>query len=111
MWSGLRHIIATEHSSLPHVIVTAAIVAASFALGLRIGEWRWIILALGLVWSAEALNTAIERLADAVSVETNDRLRFAKDTAAWGVFVAILTSALIVVTVFAPRLLWLFEIH
>ena len=67
-------------------------------------EWRWIILALGLVWSAEALNTAIERLSDAVSVETNDRLRFAKDAAAWGVLVAILTSALIIVTVIAPRL-------
>jgi diacylglycerol kinase (ATP) len=64
---------------------------------------------LGLVWSAEALNTAIERLSDAVSVEMNDRLKFAKDTAAWGVFVAILTSTLIVLTVFVPRLLRLLD--
>jgi diacylglycerol kinase len=56
------------------------------------------------VWSAEALNTAIERLSDAVSVEMNERLKFAKDTAAWGVLVAILASALIVLTVFVPRL-------
>ena len=68
-------------------------------------EWRWLILAIALVWSAEALNTAIERLSDAVSVEMNERLKFAKDTAAWGVFVAIIGSALIVLTLFVPRLL------
>jgi diacylglycerol kinase len=34
----------------------------------------------------------------------NERLKFAKDTAAWGVLVAILASALIVLTVFVPRL-------
>jgi diacylglycerol kinase (ATP) len=68
-------------------------------------EWRWLILAMALVWSAEALNTAIERLSDAISVEMNERLRFAKDTAAWGVFVAIIASALIVLTVFAPRIM------
>lgn len=57
------------------------------------------------------MNTAIERLSDAISVEMNDRLKFAKDTAAWGVFVAIVASALIILTVFVPRILWLFEIH
>lgn len=93
---------------MPHVFVTLAVLASSFALKIRVNEWRWIILSLGLVWSAEALNTAIERLSDAVSVEMNDRLKFAKDTAAWGVFVAILTSALILLTVFVPRLIKLF---
>lgn len=84
-------------------------IVASFVLELKLEEWRWVILALALVWSAEALNTAIERLSDAVSVEWNDRLRFAKDTAAWGVFVAIFASALIILTVFVPRLMRLFE--
>ena len=93
------------------MVVTAAVIAVSFALKLSLSEWRWIILSLGLVWSAEALNTAIERLSDAVSMERKDQLRFAKDTAAWGVFVTILISALIILTVFVPRILWLSEIH
>jgi diacylglycerol kinase (ATP) len=74
-------------------------------------EWRWLILAIALVWSAEALNTAIERLSDAISIEMNERLKFAKDTAAWGVFVAIIAASLIVLTVFVPRILRLYEIH
>ena len=44
-------------------------------------------------------------------MERKDQLRFAKDTAAWGVFVTILISALIILTVFVPRILWLYEIH
>ena len=87
------------------MLVVLAVIAASISLKLKLEEWRWIILALALVWSAEALNTAIERLSDAVSVEWNERLRFAKDTAAWGVFVAIIACALILLTVFVPRVL------
>ena len=83
--------------------MTLAVLAAAILLRLRMEEWRWLILAVALVWSAEALNTAIERLSDAISVEMNERLRFAKDTAAWAVFVAIIASAVIVLTVFVPR--------
>jgi diacylglycerol kinase len=85
------------------------VIVAAILLRVRLEEWRWLILAVALVWSAEALNTAIERLSDAISVEMNDRLRFAKDTAAWGVSVAIIAAALIVLTVFVPRVLRLIE--
>ena len=30
-------------------------------------EWCWIVLAIAIVWTAEALNTAFEFLADAAS--------------------------------------------
>ena len=80
-------------------------IVAAILLRLKMEEWRWLILAMALVWSAEALNTAIERLSDAISVEMNERLKFAKDTAAWGVFVAIAAAALIVLTVFVPRIM------
>lgn len=96
---------ATEHSSLWHALVTIAVLAAAIALRVRLEEWRWLILAVALVWSAEALNTAIERLSDAISVEMNERLKFAKDTAAWGVFVAIIGATLIVLTVLVPHIL------
>jgi diacylglycerol kinase len=56
------------------------------------------------VWVAEGFNTAIERLADAISIERNDHIRFAKDVAAGAVLVALVAAALIVLTVFGPRL-------
>jgi len=48
------------------------VLAASVYFRLSPDEWRWIILAIALVWLAEALNTAIERLADAITIEPNE---------------------------------------
>ena len=65
-------------------------------------------MAIAIVWLAEALNTAIERLSDAVTLEPNDNIRFAKDVAAGAVLVAAVTSALIGLTIFVPHTLRLF---
>ena len=79
-------------------------VLAGIYFRLSADEWRWIILAIALVWLAEAFNTAIERLGDAITHEHNDYLKFAKDVAAGAVLVASITSALIGLTVFIPHI-------
>ena len=91
-----------------HAAATIAVILTSVSLHLTLSEWRWTILAIALVWLAEALNTAIERMSDAVSLEPNEKIGFAKDVAAGSVLVAALASALIGLTIFVPRLLALF---
>ena len=54
---------------------------------------------------AEALNTAVEFLADEVTLERRERIGQAKDVAAFGVLVAAVGAAAVGVLVFAPRLL------
>ena len=78
--------------------------AAAIFFRLTADEWRWIILAIALVWLAEALNTAIERLADAVTLEPNDNIGIAKDVAAGAVLAAAAFSVVIGLTIFLPRL-------
>ena len=68
------------------------------------GEWLWIILAIGIVWYSEAVNTAIERLADAVTLDQNPNIKVAKDCAAAGVLIAALVAALIGLIIFVPRI-------
>ena len=82
--------------------------AAAIVFRLSSDEWRWIILAIALVWVAEAFNTAIERLADAVTVEPNANIGYAKDVAAGAVLVAAAVSAVIGLTIFIPHITWLF---
>ena len=67
-----------------------------------------MILAIALVWLAEAFNTAIERLGDAVTLERNEFIKFAKDVSGGAVLVAAVTSTLIGLTIFLPRLIHLF---
>jgi diacylglycerol kinase (ATP) len=54
---------------------------------------------------AEALNTAIERLADAVTLEPNENIGYAKDVAAGAVLAASIISVVIGLTIFLPRLI------
>ena len=95
---------ATEHNGWLHAAATLVVIALSILLRLSLSEWRWIILAIVLVWLAEALNTAVERLADAITIEPNEQISFAKDVAAGSVLVAAIGSAAIGLTVFVPRL-------
>ena len=78
--------------------------AAAIFFRLTADEWRWIIFAIALVWLAEALNTAIERLADAVTLEPNDNIGIAKDVAAGAVLAAAAFSAVIGLMIFLPHL-------
>jgi diacylglycerol kinase (ATP) len=101
----LRHFAANEHNGWIHAVTTVAVLLASIAFQLSLGEWRWIILAISLVWLAEGFNTAIERLADAITVEQNENIAYAKDVAAGAVLSAAVFATLIGLTVFVPRAL------
>jgi len=57
-----------------------------------------------LVWVTEALNTALEHLADVVSPEANPLVGAAKDAAAGAVLLAAIASVAIGAIVFAPPL-------
>ena len=67
-------------------------------------EWLALILAIGLVLSAEALNTAIERMVDRVEPQWHPAARDAKDLAAAGVLIASVFSFIVGVILFGPRL-------
>lgn len=79
-------------------------VIAGFSLGLSRTEWAPLTVAIALVWIAEALNTAIEFLADEISTEHRERIGKAKDVAAFGVLVAAMAAAVIGCLVFLPYL-------
>ena len=102
---GLRTLIATEHNARVHLLLTGGVVVVGLALGLTSEDWRWAVLAIALVWMAEAFNTAIERLGDAVSTKHDARIGAAKDVAAGAVLLASSAAAIIGVSIFLPYLL------
>jgi diacylglycerol kinase (ATP) len=81
------------------------VVAASAFVGLSAEEWRWVVLAIALVLLAEAFNTAVERLGDAITIEPHPLIEFAKNIAAGAVLVAAVTAILIGLSIFLPRLI------
>ena len=105
---GLATLWREEPTTRFHAVTSVLTLAAALVLGLARWEWALIVLMIGLVWFAEAVNTAIERLADAVTLEHHPLIGKAKDVASTSVFLASLTAAAIGAVVFVPHLVELF---
>jgi len=103
--AGLRYLLVSEPNSRIHLAITILVVAAGLFFRLALNEWRWIILAVALVWLSEAFNTAIERLGDAVTDEPHPQIGLAKDVAAAAVMFAVIGAAAIGISVFGPHLI------
>ncbi|WP_310599587.1 diacylglycerol kinase family protein [Desulfobulbus sp.] len=102
--AGGRVLLVGQHNAWIHAAATVAVVIAGLVFRLRALEWALVVLAIGMVWAMEAVNTAIELLADELSLEQRPRLGKAKDVAAFGVLAAALAAVGIGLLVFLPRL-------
>ncbi|PAW78922.1 MAG: hypothetical protein B9S32_05950 [Verrucomicrobia bacterium Tous-C9LFEB] len=101
-WQGAVTLVRTQHNMWIHLAATAGVIMAGFFVGISRGEWALVVVAIGLVWMAEAFNTAIEFLSDEVSRERREGLGRAKDVAAFGVLCAAITAVVIGAVVFGP---------
>lgn len=100
---GVGFLVRTRAARL-HLLATLAVCAAGATLGLDRAEWLWITLAIAGVWSAEAFNTALELLADALHPAWHPAVGRAKDAAAAAVLIAAAGAAVIGALVFGPHL-------
>lgn len=100
--------IRCQHNAWIHAATTLVVLGAAFALGISAADWCWIILAISIVWTAEALNTAFEFLADAASPEFHPLVRDAKDVAAGAVLLTAIAATVIGAIIFWPYLARLF---
>jgi diacylglycerol kinase len=84
-----------------HAVATVLVIAAGLWRGLTPERWALIMLAIGAVWTAEAINTALERLADLhTGGEYHPLVKQVKDVAAGAVVVAAMVSVVVGVLVF-----------
>ncbi len=102
---GLALMLKSQHNAWLHAFASFCILVMGIICRLSSGDWCWVILAIMAVWTAEALNTALEFLADAASPEFHPLIKQAKDVAAGGVLISAMGSVLIGLLVIGPHLL------
>lgn len=100
--NGIRSLIILEHNARVHCAATLAVILTGIVCNVSANEWRWLALAIGLVWVTEAINTAIEALCDLVHPEFHPQIKLVKDLAAGAVLVAAVTALMIGASVFWP---------
>jgi diacylglycerol kinase (ATP) len=102
--AGLKHMVATQHNFKIHLVISLVVVLAGFGLQISNDDWRWLIIAMGLVLAAETLNTAIELACDTASPDFHPLVQKSKDVAAAAVLLTAVAAAIIGVMTFLPYL-------
>lgn len=109
-WKGIGSFIRKEHNAWIHLVITVAVIICGFMFHITTSEWIAIILCIGLVFAAEAFNTAIERLVNLVSPRQNNTAGDVKDIAAGAVLICAITAAIVGFIIFIPHILLFFSL-
>lgn len=104
-FEGLLTMLKSQHNARIHAFVSVLVVSAGIFFDIRRDEWCWLILVIMAVWTAEALNTALEFLADALSPEFHPLIGNAKDVAAGAVLISASGAVVVGLIVFGPHVL------
>jgi diacylglycerol kinase (ATP) len=103
-WHGLCDVVRSEPAFRQEFV--ALLVALPLAFLIAADAWKRLILigALLLVLIVELLNTAIEKLADRVSRESDGQIRRVKDMGSAAVGLALLLAGLVWLLALAERI-------
>lgn len=104
-FNGITTLLHDEHNSRIHVATMAAVVIFGLILGLSSTEWCIVALCCGGVLMAEAMNSAIEAIADLVSPEYHPLIKKAKDVGAAGVLMMAIAAATAGLIIFIPKII------
>ena len=108
-FKGIDDVIKHEPNVKIHVVVAILVVIMAFILKVSNIEWIILVLLIGAVLAAETINTTIENLVDMYTKEYDEKAKIVKDTAAGTVLILAITSAIIGLIIFIPKIIYLLE--
>ena len=104
-FNGLKNLIYNEHNARIHFIALFCVVGLGIFFEITLIEWIAVTIISGLVILAELFNTAIERLADFIEPQWNNKIGIIKDYCAAAVLIAATISLIVGGLIFIPRIL------
>lgn len=107
-FNGLFILIQEEHNSRIHLLAMLIAIILGFIFEIQSFEWFGVILSIGLVIAMEAINSAIENLADFCTEEKHELIKKTKDLAAAGVLWSSIAALIIGLIIFVPRFVEIF---
>ncbi|QMW00131.1 diacylglycerol kinase family protein [Spirosoma foliorum] len=106
---GILDLFRFENNAKVHLLIAGLVVAAGLYLHLNRTEWAIILTQIGLVWTAEAFNTAIEKLCDFVSPGLHPQIKAIKDMASGAVLILAIVAVIVGLIILGGRLLESFQ--
>jgi diacylglycerol kinase len=106
-WRGIHIMFRGQYNVWIHALIFGLVVLAGIYFNITILEWIFIIFAGGMVFMAEAFNTAIEIDMNLTSPEFHPHARDTKDVAAGAVLIAAGMAFIIGIIIFLPKIILL----
>jgi len=107
-FKGAWLLLTTEDSIKAQVFMAVIVTVMGFCFDISNIEWMLQFLAIGMVLVAEALNTAIEKVADFVHPDFHIKIGFIKDIAAGAPAFAGIISLILAGFIYIPKINLLF---
>jgi diacylglycerol kinase (ATP) len=98
----------TEDSIKAQLFFALIAIFLGFYFNISATEWIIQFILIGMVLVAEALNTAIEKMADFIHPDYHKKIGFIKDIAAGGPIFAAITSLIVASIIYIPKISLLF---
>ncbi len=102
---GIYLLVRHEPNARIHCFITVCVLVAGVLLEISVTEWIAVCLCIGMVLAAEAVNSALEALADRVSEEYDEAIKRTKDLAAGAVLLLAMASVVVGMLIFVPKLI------
>lgn len=103
-FKGALLLLKTEASIKIQFTIGLLMTVAGFYFHISNTEWMVQLLAIGLVMTAESLNTAIEEVANFIHPERHVKIGLIKDLAAGAVFIASVFAIFIGFIIYLPKI-------
>src|SRR5687768_1270757 len=97
-----------EASFRVHWLAALAVAVLAFTLGVKKPEALVLVVCVGVVFAAELFNSALERLAKAITSEHDENIRVALNIASGAVLMVCLLAAMVGLAIFVPHVVSLF---
>lgn len=107
-FKGIKLFLKSQHNAWIHTVSAISVIILGFIFKVNLVEWILLIFAISFVFVAEIFNTAIEYLANIISSDYSEKVKEIKDISAGAVLISAITSVIIGVIVFLPKILHLF---
>jgi diacylglycerol kinase (ATP) len=103
-FAGVWYVLRTQKNAWIHSLATLLVILFAIWLKLSVRDWAVLILAMGLVWTAELINTALEAIVDLASPHRHPLAKIGKDVGAAAVVMAAFSSAIVGFLILGPPL-------
>ena len=100
VFKGMWLLVSREHAAMAQVSIFALFIVLGIVFGISTVEWVTQTICCGMILTAEALNTAVEKICDYIQPAYDKRIGFIKDVSAGAVGFAACTGVIVVIVIY-----------